>query len=1541
MSCVCTYNASISLAIGEKIHVGCEQTCICNANGKIDCKERCQYKSGAVRDGSCKEVPDENDPLCCVVYSCKHDDMSTTAPKVLVTQRSPTSLTIAWDDFKLPNYQSGYIVEYRPVVNYSSDEWIRIQANNTPFMTINELKPHSAYQIRVQVWDDVEAKKMLSGSGSEMITAFTEDGCYRNNKTYSVGQEFFEGCDLRCICRGADEGECSDRCPQPFFRAGTMKHDADCIEEPATEGDSCCAKCRNKPMQKVSQFSDKAGKCPKNVEENENDDSKMCAKECQHDHHCTGAKKCCRTNCGGTACLQPLATNVGNLCDLVRCGPNAFCEIQTGKCKCLANYTGDANDHKFGCRPDENNRKNLVCVYKNNTYNRGQEFFDGCEHKCICSEALEVECSPRCPFIVPKGGQLLVKEPLCTIIQDPKDSCCKTIACETKSSEPTTDVEKSNGTFNEESNTFADAISVEKPLIGAGCHHNGITYKTNESFTEGCESRCKCKPGAKLECKPRCPTFVGDSDKKFCQLMPDPDDPECCKIAVCDVREGARKDNPSIILDSAEPFNSSSAILRVILPKENVSNETQLELNYAKVDSEMTVENEKLKLNWIIKIINKDTIKSAANNGHEIRVDDLSPATEYFIKVVNLKDNSSSNTVVVRTYPKGIDSSFNGCFHGNKTYEVGEQFFDGCEYKCICREGGLRECEERCPVYIDTVGYENCEWGLAPDDNCCTVPICDKVPKLPKKPLIEPESEHFCAAKNGKIYTLDQTWEEGEGCLKKRCKCVQLSNGTVSENCKGGCATIPPSALKPTLECQKPEMVIPDDPCLCPYVVCNHNTNPINLPPTLPGSGRPNLPIVPPKSPKDHLFNKKMCEFKGRKIAIGEEFHDGCRAVCHCGTDTRVNCALIECPHHFGTHVSECLEWDIDPNFVPTPPECCPPPKCKNDGSCSFAGLRFPNFKQVPQNLLPCGTSCVCVNGNVTCENHCPSLTDIPPPNLPCPPSLAYRGYLPGDTCCMHWLCRGQERGAFCLHNGHRYKLGEQWDDPSPINGLSSKRRCQCKPSMNGLKPNVQCFPGQCPQITERHLRPTPECPIPVIVTPDDPVMCPYVVCNYSDEAVNNGKELENVSIVTLNSTTVRVRFTLPPLLVGLVGHAELHYTTDPLLPGNQWQVQKFARPKRLFDTPNIEYHLGNLQPDTDYFFQIRIIIEALQTGPESEVFKLHLPRLPTTTTLTTSTTTTTTTLPPMIMLDAHLNAKPMDASTMKVSWRAFEPQEKRLLDGVQILYKRVDLSDNDWSRTPIIHRDVNNFILRDLTPGASYLIDLYFKPAEYVSSNLKSTKSVTVLLPTKPKDEFDFTVSVDSANDVFVDSSRCIIHLKGVPHPVNKYINVVKISFKNIDSKNEQQITHIFKIPSNDGTIVVDGLQPTKRYKAWIDLFLANGRTITANAFDFTTKEGVKNEHKADDPATNEAEALRESSTTEAEIIRPYYVALTIVALFAIVTGIGFVAMLCVLLKTKSSAKAPITRAPSESAYDNPTYKTYDGERPVDEPIKNGTIPA
>ena len=59
---------------------------------------------------------------------------------------------------------------------------------------------------------------------------------------------------------------------------------------------------------------------------------------------------------------------------------------------------------------------------KNETYEVGQEWHEGCDYKCACSEKLEILCQPRCkaPPAVQQG-----LEKKCELRADPNDTCCK------------------------------------------------------------------------------------------------------------------------------------------------------------------------------------------------------------------------------------------------------------------------------------------------------------------------------------------------------------------------------------------------------------------------------------------------------------------------------------------------------------------------------------------------------------------------------------------------------------------------------------------------------------------------------------------------------------------------------------------------------------------------------------------------------------------------------------------------------------------------------------------------------------------------------------------------------------------------------------------------------------------------------------------------------------------------------------------------------------------------------------------------------------
>ncbi len=286
------------------------------------------------------------------------------------------------------------------------------------------------------------------------------------------------------------------------------------------------------------------------------------------------------------------------------------------------------------------------------------------------------------------------------------------------------------------------------------------------------------------------------------------------------------------------------------------------------------------------------------------------------------------------------------------------------------------------------------------------------------------------------------------------------------------------------------------------------------------------------------------------------------------------------------------------------------------------------------------------------------------------------------------------------------------------------------------------------------------------------------------------------------NSTSVRFSFTLPDSWVGLIGHIEIHYTTDLNIPRSQWNIQKFE-PKRLFDTPNYKYHLENFSPDTNYFFQIQVIIEELQSGSESEIYKLYLPPSPSSATPST----TTTIVPPKIMLDVQLNAVSNDYSSLNVSWRQFSSQEKKSIDGIQIRYKKAE-NESEWQLTQVLHRDVRFYVLRDLHPGVSYAVDLVFNSNPDIPTHIISTKPIVIDMPSEPKDEFDIYVILTSI-DLNVDVFKTQIKLNGLPLPVNKFVNLAEISYRSDES---MELLHTSKVPNENGELILDGLEPNKR---------------------------------------------------------------------------------------------------------------------------------
>lgn len=227
------------------------------------------------------------------------------------------------------------------------------------------------------------------------------------------------------------------------------------------------------------------------------------------------------------------------------------------------------------------------------------------------------------------------------------------------------------------------------------------------------------------------------------------------------------------------------------------------------------------------------------------------------------------------------------------------------------------------------------------------------------------------------------------------------------------------------------------------------------------------------------------------------------------------------------------------------------------------------------------------------------------------------------------------------------------------------------------------------------------------------------------------------------------------------------------------------------------------------------------------------------------------------------------------------------------------------------------------MIPDTTYTLELVFKEAKNLSTKLVSAKAAEVTLPPLPKDEYDFQVSLmQDKNDL--DSNKLII--SGIPTPSIRYVHLAKVMFK---SDKDQDPIIVYRIPKND-RITLKELKPGRRYKIWLDLYLTNGKTQTSNVIQVTTKD--EPEINSIDTKTVKAKLSEAplSSRIEEET-KAYYVALIVVAVIATAAGFGFILLLVILLKRQATAKAAITRAPSETAYDNPTFKPQDVDRTDD----------
>ncbi|GIY23327.1 hypothetical protein CEXT_243931 [Caerostris extrusa] len=762
------------------------------------------------------------------------DNVIGNMPKILVKQRSQTSLTVVWDDFRLPSYHSEYILEYKPSGD-SNQNWTKVQAGTQTIVTVSQLKPNTPYDMKVAVWEDDKLELP-----SEVITAYTADGCIKDNRMYNVGEEYFLECDARCVCNGNNETSCTPRCNAPYVKIGSKEADPLCYEKPLPS-DPCCVTIRCTES-KFYEAQNKSGECPEIFEDSETESK--CLSDCDHDGDCSGNLKCCLSSCGGA-----MFVNISTVDPMLSVSGKMACECDEG-------YEGNPHDFLTGCvlanatdgnvtEPQAGRSGFDINLDEKEHTDEMKEpsTTDMPEDKSNNSELkneLETESKESTKETVPTEAPFQLD-------LSPNANKTTTSLLDEKEKEDT----NSSGTPSDEENFHlrrpqdsdpeelkpdtetAEEISgrdmnnqtIDVPIAFDGCEFNNVTYDRGAAFEDGCEARCTCEGRGHVSCVPRC--TVLSAGGPTCKEVQDPDD-HCCKIMVCSFPGSTEKeqveDLPVKIL-SALAQNGTSIRVRLGLSMSKPPTMVGRDMFEAWYRESSDSDNDLSQ--WNKKLITQNELTEVQQGVFEFDINDLMPQTDYYIKVGKQSQGSPnfnmaefSNTVNVKTFPAAVKSVFQGCFHHNQSYSLGEVFYQGCEHKCVCREKGFIECQDRCEVYIDTVGYEGCDWVPSEEDPCCTIPMCNNRRKIPIMPdgrvPFTGAPENMCVVDHSEMYRVGDIWESGDECKIKICRCTLLANGSTSIQCQSECPRSPPTPTSPPPAAPIPCSSSPTRPATAP-----------------------------------------------------------------------------------------------------------------------------------------------------------------------------------------------------------------------------------------------------------------------------------------------------------------------------------------------------------------------------------------------------------------------------------------------------------------------------------------------------------------------------------------------------------------------------------------------------------------------------------------------------------------------------------------------------------------------------------------------------